>query len=344
MKKSIGALLKIVLPLALGTYLIWYLFDSMNPEVKKAFYAAIYDANYWWILLSVFLSVFALFSRAYRWKYLLEPMGYETKFWHRFHALMIGYIVNLTIPRAGEASRAAMLFRSDGVPFSKSFGTILAERVVDVVLLLTVTLLTFYLTSADFIKIKTQIELSFSGSKGAQQSGTIVKWIIVALGVLGVVLVAVLPKLRSKVLEFVKGLIQGILSIFKTKHPFSFIAHTFFIWMLYVLYFCIPFLALDATAEVPFKGMLLAFVAGSVGISLTNGGLGVFPLVVGLVVEFYLSDKYGEQAKGLGYALGMIIWSSQTLLIILLGLLSFVLLPKNFSKNVEIPTPPQENS
>lgn len=343
MKKSIGTLLKIVLPLALGTYLIWYLFDSMNPAVKKAFNTAIVDANYWWILLSVILSLFALFSRAYRWKYMLEPMGYETKFWHRFHALMIGYIVNLTIPRAGEASRAAMLFRSDGVPFSKSFGTILAERVVDVVMLLAVTLTTFYLTSADFIKIKTQIESSFSGTDGTQQSGVIIKWIVLGVGVFGVLLLFILPKLRSKVVEFIKGLIQGVLSIFKTKHPFSFILHTLFIWVLYVLYFCLAFYALDATAEVPFQGMLLAFVAGSVGISLTNGGLGVFPLLVGLVVEFYLGDKYGVEAKGLGYALGMIIWSSQTLLIILLGLISFVLLPKNFSKNGEIPRSAEEN-
>ena len=81
---------------------------------------------------------------------------------------------------------------------------------------------------------------------------------------------------------------------------------------------------------------MLAFIAGSVGITLTNGGLGVFPLLVGLVVEFYLGPEYGDEAKGYGYALGMIIWTSQTFLVILLGVLSFVLLPKNFQKDEQV--------
>lgn len=338
MKKAAGILLKTVLPLALGVYLIWYFFHSMEPAVKDAFYKALREANYFWIFCSLLLSFFALLSRAYRWKYLLEPMGYKTPFWNRYHAIMIGYIVNLTIPRAGEASRAAMLYRSDGVPFSKSFGTILAERVFDLIMLLSVALLASVIGAGDFWKLKGLIEANFSGDPESASRFQLIKWIIIGFFLLAFGIVFLIKKIRDKVFGFVKGLFAGVLSVFKTKHPFSFIGHTLFIWILYVVYFAICFFALPETSEVPPTGMLLAFLAGSLGITLTNGGIGIFPLVVGLVIEYYLKDQYGDQARGIGYALGAIIWSTQTLLLIVLGLLSFYLLPKNYSKDGEIRT------
>jgi len=336
MKKTAGILLKTVLPLALGVYLIWYFFTSMEPAVEVAFYKALREANYFWIFLSLLLSFFALLSRAYRWKYLLEPMGYQTSLWNRYHAIMIGYIVNLTIPRAGEASRAAMLYRSDGIPFSKSFGTILAERVFDLIMLFSVALLASIVGAGDFWKIKGLIEANFSGNPESASNFQLIKWIIAGmiLAVFGVVFF--IKSIRLKVIGFIKGLFDGVLSVFKTKSPVGFIGHTLFIWGLYIVYFAICFFALDETSNVPRTGMLLAFLAGSLGITLTNGGIGVFPLVVGLVVEYYLKDQYGDQAWGIGCALGTIIWASQTLLIIVLGILSFFLLPKNYSKDGEV--------
>ena len=341
MKKTAGILLKTVLPLGLGVYLIWFFFQSMDPEVKAYFYKALREANYFWVFLSLLLSFFSLLSRAYRWKYLLEPMGYKTSFWNRYHAIMIGYIVNLTIPRAGEASRAGMLYRSDGVPFSKSFGTILAERVFDLIMLFFVALLASIVGAGDFWKIKGLIEANFSADPGSASKLQLIKWIVIGLILLAFGVVFLVKKIRDKVFGFIRGLFAGVLSVFKTKHPFSFIGHTLFIWIMYVVYFAICFFALPETSEVPPTGMLLAFLAGSLGITLTNGGIGVFPLVVGLVIEYYLKDQYGSQAQGIGYALGAIIWSSQTLLLIVLGLLSFVLLPKNYSKDGEIRTNPE---
>lgn len=336
MKKVAGILLKTVLPLALGVYLIWYFFTSMEPEVKAYFYKALREANYLWIFLSLLLSFVALLSRAYRWKYLLEPLGYKTVFWNRYHAIMIGYIVNLTIPRAGEASRAGMLYRSDGVPFSKSFGTILAERVFDLVMLISVAIIASFVGAGDFWKIKGLIETNFSGDPESASKLQLIKWIIIGVVLTAFCVVFVIKSIRVKVLGFIKGLFAGVLSVFKTKNPVGFIGHTLFIWILYLVYFAICFFALEETTHVPPTGMLLAFLAGSLGITLTNGGMGIFPLVVGLVIEYYLKDLYGDQAQGLGWALGMIIWSSQTLLIIILGVLSFFLLPKNYSKDGEI--------
>lgn len=336
MRKVAGILLKTVFPLALGVYLIWYFFHSMEPEVKEYFYKALREANYFWVFLSLLLSFLALLSRAYRWKYLLEPLGYKTVFWNRYHAIMIGYIVNLTIPRAGEASRAGMLYRSDGVPFSKSFGTILAERVFDLVMLISVAIIASIVGAEDFWKIKGLIETNFSSDPESASRFQLIKWIIVGVFLLAFAIVFFIKAIRQKVIAFIKGLFAGVLSVFKTKNPVAFIGHTLFIWVLYIVYFAICFFALPETSEVPVKGMLIAFLAGSLGITLTNGGIGIFPLVVGLVIDYYLKDQYGDQAWGIGCALGAIIWSSQTILIISLGAISFFLLPKNYSKDGEI--------
>lgn len=332
MKKLIGILLKTVLPLGLGVYLVWYFFDRMTPADKDTFYKAIGEANYFWIVLSMLLSFFSLLSRAYRWKYVLEPLGYKTRFWNRYHALMIGYIVNLTIPRAGEASRAVMLSRSDGVPFSKSFGTILAERAVDLVMLSGVLLLTVSLGYDDFWKIKHDIEQNLGGNtpSGETSWAKVVLYGIMGLIGGGIVTVLFIGKIRRKLVMFVKDVFAGVFSIFRSKHPLSYAGHTLFIWIMYISYFSICFFALDETSEIPFSGMLIAFVAGSLGISFTNGGIGSFPLLVGLVLGFYLGEAHGAAAVGIGGALGMLIWSSQTLMMIVLGALSFVLLPKNY--------------
>ena len=336
LKKWLGIILKTVLPLLLGAYLVWYLFDSMSPVTKGHFYRELKEADYTWIILSLIISFTGLLSRAYRWKYVLEPLGYKTKFWNRYHALMIGYIMNLTIPRAGEATRAAMLYRSDGVPFSKSVGTIIGERAVDLVMLLAIATFTAYIGYDDFWKIKWQIQSGFAGEPGAEPAlwKSIVFYAFLLLVAGGALAIFFLEKLRNKVFQFVRDVFAGVFSIFRSENPFSYLFHTLVIWGSYVTYFGIAFWSLEETAHIPFAGIMIGFVAGSLGITFTNGGIGAFPLVVGLVVTFYLGETFGEEtAKGVGYAIGMIIWCSQTLMMIVLGLLSLVLLPKNYTRH-----------
>jgi uncharacterized membrane protein YbhN (UPF0104 family) len=332
MKSTIWKILKLIIPLALGVYLIWYFFSTMDENGKKYFYEAIGKANYWWVGLSMLLSFLTFASRAYRWKYMLEPIGYQTKFWNRYHSLMIGYIINLTIPRAGEASRSAMLYRSEGVPFSKSFGTIIAERAVDFCMLLIVAGITALLGMDDFKTIFQEIKNEFGGTpENNQKIGYFIYYGIAIAVIILSFLFWKKPKLRTKLIQFIKDIIEGLFSIFKSKNPTGYILHTLFIWASYITYFGLCFLALDETKNFPISGILLGFIAGSLGIIFTNGGIGTFPLLVGLVVNFILKDTYSN-ALSIGNALGMIMWVSQTVLLITLGLLSFLFLPKNFEK------------
>jgi uncharacterized membrane protein YbhN (UPF0104 family) len=336
MKKYILLFLKTVFPLALGVYLIGYFFKSMSDESISQFYKTIREANYFWIFLSLFLGWIALVSRAQRWKYVLEPLGYKTPLKNRYHALLIGYLINLTIPRAGEASRAAMLYRSDKVPFSKSFGTIVAERAIDFMMLIGIALFTAYLGGSDFDKIWDQMIQKFGG-KPSSESGFSFEYIV--FGGIAIVTSVVAyfyftnRSFKERINSFAIGLIGGLTSIFKSKNPGGYIFHTVIIWSCYILMFSVPFFALEATSDFPVKGLLIGFIAGSIGITFTNGGIGVYPLLVGLVISFYLKADHPTDAEGIGNALGMLMWVSQTIMMIILGLLSLLLLPKNYSKS-----------
>lgn len=347
-KKTVLILVKTVLPLLLGIYLFWLFFSKMTDEHIVSFKRALSEANYFWIILSLIFGFIALTARAARWKYMLEPMGYKTPFWNRYHALLIGYLINFTIPRAGEPSRAAMLYRSDGVPFSKSFGTIIGERVFDIIMLGMITGVTMLVGYDDLMLIFDRIAgLGDTSTPSNEMSSTkiIIYAVISMLAVVGIVVISVSKTLRLKFLQFIRDIVKGALSIFKSKNPLAFIFYTLLIWACYLLMFIVPFYALTETANFPLSGFLIGFVAGSVGISLTNGGIGVYPLLVGMVVAFYLQNDYPTDAEGIGKALGMIVWSSQTILMITLGLLSLVLIPKNFSKeNDTTRTAPEENN
>ena len=144
MKKGITFLLKTVLPLSIGVYLIWLFYTSMSADSKEQFYETIGKANYLWIIISLIFGWIAVVARAQRWKYVLEPLGHRTPLKNRYHAITIGYLINLTIPRAGEATRAVSLYRSDKVPFAQSFGTIVAERAVDLCMLASIFFITTF--------------------------------------------------------------------------------------------------------------------------------------------------------------------------------------------------------
>ena len=327
--------LKFILPLVLGVYLLWHFYTAMDKQTKVVFFKAIEEADYFWIILSLFIGWASHLVRAYRWRYLLEPLSLKPKFWHRYHALMIGYLVNLIIPRAGEATRAALLYRTDKIPFTKSFGTIIGERVIDLVVLGIIFLLALFLSFDDIFKIK---ELISPPAENTGDSKTSFFSVLVYIFIGGIIVFGILwlkvKKIREKFIVFFREIMSGVLSVFQSKHPFPFLFYTFLIWGLYITYFGICFFAFESTSAFSFGGILIGFIAGTFGIMFTNGGIGAYPYLVGIVVTFYIGDQFAspEEASGTGKALGMIIWSTQTLGMIILGLVSLWLLPRNYKK------------
>ena len=133
-----------VLPLFLGIFLIYYSYNQFSEkdidEIKKHFK----NANYYYLNFSIFIAFLGSASRAYRWKYVLDHMGYKTSFANNFMAVSIGYLMNMTVPRSGEISRALVLKKYNDVPFDKGFGSIIAERIIDMIVLLGLIIVAFF--------------------------------------------------------------------------------------------------------------------------------------------------------------------------------------------------------
>ncbi|MEX1001486.1 MAG: lysylphosphatidylglycerol synthase transmembrane domain-containing protein [Crocinitomicaceae bacterium] len=348
MKSKLFSFLKIVLPLGFGVFLIWLFYDALCPDQRADLFVAFGKANYFWVFLALVFSFMSHVSRAWRWKYLLSPMGYKVSFWNAYHALMIGYLVNLVFPRAGEASRAGVIAKTDNVPFQKGFGTILAERTVDVVMLGIITLITLGLQVNKLELFEAKIDTFNSGKDGCGNTmifailGDIVKYGLIIGFVVVVALTLFKKSFRHKIIQFVRDLFEGVFSIFRTKYKLHFIGHTFFIWIMYILMFSVCFFAVEETANLGLDAMLAGFIAGSIGIILVQGGIGVFPAFVGLIITTYLDPLFpGILPEAL--ALGWIIWTSQTLLMIILGLISLVINGKNvkFKANEVVSTNPE---
>jgi uncharacterized protein (TIRG00374 family) len=314
LKKTNSKWLSILLPLFLGVYLIIYQYNQFTSSQLEEIKGYFKNANYFYIFLSLFIALFGYISRAYRWKYAIEHLGYSSHFYNNLMSVCIAYFMNLTIPRSGEVSRALILKKYENVPFDKAFGTIVAERVVDLMVFL---ILVFFSLFFQFNILKKYIIEKIPIEK------------LFYLGIIGIIgfisfilfwkysNFKIINKLKSKF----SGLIEGMLSIWKMEQRWKFIFHSFFIWFTYILMFYVTVFALKETSNISIGAVFIGFIFGSLAIGFTNSGFGVYPL---LISEIFLLYGIPETA---GTAFGWLVWTSQTILMILLGSISFLMLP-----------------
>lgn len=314
MNEKFKKILSIGLPLLLGVFLVFYTYNKFTPEQLEEMKGYFKNADYRFIAISSFFSIVSLASRGYRWRYSLEHMGYFSHFKTNFSAVNIGYLMNYTVPRSGEISRALVLKKYNDIPFDKAFGTIIAERVIDLFILIGFILAAFLL-QFDQLQAFITAKIPFQN--------------LIYLGIIGFMgfVVAVLLFIYStwKPILFIKekiaGLAEGLLSVFKMPRRVPFLVLTAVIWISYVLTFYSAVFALPETSHIGFGTIVTAFVVGSLAVTFTNGGFGAFPLMIAQILLLY---SIPETA---GTAFGWILWTSQTALVVLLGGLSFLLLP-----------------
>lgn len=311
MNSKIKNILKILLPLLLGVFLVLYSLSKVSVDELLVY---VKKADYTWIILGMFLGFLSHLSRAYRWLFQLEPMGYKIKFANSMMAVFATYLINYTIPRAGEVARATILTNYEGVPFEKGFGTIVAERIADLLVMLGIISITLFL---EFDFIYSFLIEKFNPKK-------------ILIAFIGLVLLIIIfsrfikkskSKLALKIKAFINGLIEGVLSIFKMKKKWAFIFHTLFIWGMYLLMFYITSFAVKDLQGISTGAVLIGFISASFSIAATNGGIGAYPLAI------YAAFSIFGIAEEPSIAFGWILWASQTLMIIIFGGLSLIYLP-----------------
>ncbi|GGG22770.1 membrane protein [Dokdonia pacifica] len=298
--------LKIILPLALGVFLMWYWLGGMTPQDRIDLWDTIKNANPLWILISFIFSILSHMSRAYRWKFMLEPMGYKPKFGNSLAAVMTGYFANTFVLRSGEVLRAVSIKRTDDIPFEKAFGTIVSERIADLVMLLLIMIIAVVLQSTALIDLF---------NKETNLISSIIS--LAVLLIIGIIGLRILKKSSHpfiiKIREFGLGILEGVKSILSMKKNAAFIFHTLFIWAMYIAMFWIVTLTVPGLKGVSIGVTLTAFVIGAFSMSATNAGMGLYPLAMAGIFTFF------GYTNADGDAFGSIIWGTQTIFNILIG-------------------------
>lgn len=315
MKNQIGKWLAILVPLFIGIGIIYYQYSTLSLDEIEKIKISFQKANYYYILLSLIIACVGYWSRAYRWKFALNHLGYQTKFSSNFLTVCVSYLVNLSVPRSGEITRAALLKKYEDVPFDKAFGTIVAERIVDLLIFLLFVFIGFV---SQFDKI-----YQFLLSKNVSLQYLIIIAIIAVVSFIIFVLIWVYAEWKIILIlkEKLSGLIEGITTCYKMKDKWKYIFHSFFIWFSYLLMFYVAIFALPETAKISFDVIIMGFIFGSMAVGFSNGGLGAYPFSIALIFSLY------GISKDVGTAFGWLVWTSQTILAILLGLSSYLLLP-----------------
>ena len=322
MKKTIRYLVSLLL----AGGLLWWVFKDINLASMKERLAA---ADWRWIALSALLTLVAHWFRAWRWSMLLKPLGRPVPVYSSFISLLTGYFANYILPRMGEVTRCGTLYRMAGVPVNVSLGTVIADRIFDVLVLAALLVLNFLLEYDRLSAFFTDLV----GDKVGGADGS-----VGLLGILAAGLVAAAgagwwiwksPSFRqkllsvgivSKIAEFARGMLDGLLSVRKLENPGLFILSTAGIWISYyfssyVLFFCIP-----ETADLGMLAGLTLLVIGAVGMTApTQGGIGAYHLLVGSVMVLYGLSR--EE----GITLATFVHGSQMVLMLVVGAIAFLL-------------------
>jgi uncharacterized protein (TIRG00374 family) len=315
LKNQIRKWLTIVIPLLIGIGIIYYQYTTLTPDEIDKIITSFKKANYYYILLSLFFAFLGFWSRAYRWKFALNHLGYQTNFYNNFCTVCVSYLVNLTVPRSGEISRAALIKKYENIPFDKAFGTIVAERIVDFMLFLLFVLIGF-LSQFDTL-------YNFLLSKNISFKSILIFAIIGFLLFIIFVLIWIYAewKIILKLKNKLSGLIEGMTSILKMKDKWYYIFHSFFIWFTYLMMFYVAIFALPETSSISFDVVIMGFIFGSLAVGFSNGGLGAYPFSIALIFGLY------GISNNVGTAFGWLAWTSQTIFTIILGLISYIFLP-----------------
>jgi uncharacterized membrane protein YbhN (UPF0104 family) len=330
--------LKYAISLAIAGGLLWFTFQQSHLDVADL-WRKLSAADFRWIFVSAALTLVAHWSRAERWRTLLEPVvPQRPTSLDATVSVLTGYLANMALPRAGEVARCGTLYRLSGVPVNVSFGTVVAERLFDVLMLLLLLAVTFVL---EFDRLS-QFFMEFLGGKLPKGSSGSSILMLAGAVLLGLALLGwflfnryreALGKhpVYQKVSGFLSGLLEGLLSVRKLRRPGAFLFHTLLIWTMYYLMSYTLFFAMPATANLgPLAGLTI-LVVGSLGMAApTPGGIGSFHLLVGQVALLYdLTSQDGQ-------VLATFIHGVSTLMIIILGILSLLVVLLRRNKMTEI--------
>lgn len=320
-RQNLKQIIQVTISLGIAIWIFWFLYrdialDSLLAQIKSS--------NWWWIFASLSISLFGFWLRGWRWTLLIRPEeGEKVKPNRAYHAVMIGYLINLLIPRAGEVARCGVLTRTNGISLGHLFGTVILERSVDLLFLVSTIGLAFLVENELFLSLANLLVnidvlwVKISTNIPVFLGGLVIFIIFMAL---------ILRKYRDhgiikKVRHFMREIVSGIKSVNQLSNPFGFWLSSILIWVIYFLTMYTVSLGIPSTANLSSGEVLLVMVMGSIGmVAPVQGGIGTFhALVAFILIQLGISEQDGK-------IFAAIIHGTQVLLILAAGLISWVLM------------------
>ncbi len=321
LKKKILNVLKFLLFFVIGAVIFWLIYKDQDISRIKSILQN--DVNYIWIWISLIFGLLSHISRSIRWNLMIKPLGHKPRLFNTFLAVMVGYFMNLLIPRMGEISRCGVLSRYEKISFTKLVGTVVTERIIDLIMLLIlffIVLVTQFGQVLRFLSKNPEIEEKVTG---------IITSPYLYGGLIFVIIIIIVYRkafrdnvIFKKINETINQFKEGLISIKTMKKKGSFIAHSVFIWLMYYLMLYISFYAFDFTIDLsPFAG-LTTFVMASFGmVAPVQGGIGAWHFMAKESLSLY------GVANENGIIFALVVHTTMTFMIFILGGLSLMVLP-----------------
>lgn len=318
--------LKIGVPLVLAAGILWWMYRGIRWE--ELVDALSQKMSWTWMLLSLPFGILAQILRAVRWRQVLAPAGEKPRLSTCVHAVFLSYASSLVVPRVGEVLRCGVLKRYEGTNFTCLVGTVVTERIIDTLLILVLSLLTFLTQIPVFLDFFQQTGVSMGGLLGQfSLAGWIVTAVCGLLALVCIVLVSRRFRILSRTTSVLSDLKNGLLSVREVENPLLFIVYSIGIWVSYFLHFYLTFFCFDFTAGLGLLAALVAFVVGTFAVLVpTPNGAGSWHFAVKTVLVLY---GVGQTDAALFV---LIVHTLQTLLVALLGVWSSVALAMRKSR------------
>ncbi|MDB5226289.1 MAG: hypothetical protein JWN78_482 [Bacteroidota bacterium] len=327
MKKHLANILKFLISLALGIGLVYWSLKGVTAEQRKMISDSFQRANYGWLSFLIIFGFASNFFRTQRWRLLLKPLGYTPDYWNTFASVMIMFFANLAFPRLGEVLRCSILAKYEKVPVEKSIGTMVLERIVDLISIFILGGIVLLFEFRHFYNFFLSFFLSDKPNANAAAQTSYTKYIVLLCIVLAIVVGAFYmirkhgwEKLSAAIKNKLKGLGEGIVSIKDLENKWEFLFHTIMIWVCYILMPYFSFKCLNETSHLGVIAAMANVFFGGFAMVATQGGIGAFQIVTQKVLA-----TYGIAAI-IGLSYGWISWSVQTVFVIFGGILSLVFL------------------
>ncbi|MCE1202492.1 MAG: flippase-like domain-containing protein [Bacteroidia bacterium] len=293
MKKVVRNTLQYLLFLFLGIFLVWLSFRKVSADELMH---GIREANYWWILVGSVFAIIAHIIRSMRWNLLINQMGYKTRTSTTFHALMVGYMANTGVPRLGEFMRCGVLARREKISFNALFGTVISERLFDLVFLtlfLLVVVFGQWKLAGSFVN-----DLMAPFLQKLQSNGLLIVVLLVLMALLFFAGLWIGWRKRrkikqlpgySKVHDIVVSLTLGIRTIERMPQKGLFLLYTAIIWLCYALMMYFPLLMLPETSSLDFMAAITLLAIGTLGIvAPVPGGIGAYHFIgIAVLTQLY---------------------------------------------------------